>query len=86
VHLGIAEKIGAVPDVVGARRIGAFVASGMLLPSIIAIATVWGFWRWIPRASCVGRSGPLLADRAASRRVPRVERVLGIVGKGVTRH
>jgi hypothetical protein len=39
VHLGFAEEIGAVADVVGARRITAWVAGAMLLARLGAIAT-----------------------------------------------
>ena len=38
VHLGIAEKIGAIPDVIGARRIAVFVAGGMLFANLGGIA------------------------------------------------
>jgi hypothetical protein len=39
VHLGFAEEIGAIADVVGARRITAWVAGVMLLARLGAIAT-----------------------------------------------
>jgi len=65
VHLGIAKEIGAVPDVISARRITAFVAGGMLLPNLSAIATVRGFRRRISTVSRVGRRWSVPTDGAA---------------------
>ena len=87
VHLGIAEKIGAVADVIGARRITAFVAGGVLVASLGAIAAARGFRHLIPGAfACWMELGLCCADGAARGGVAQVAGVLRIVGKGVARH
>ena len=54
-HLGIAEEIRPVTDVILAPRVAAFLAGGMLLPSVGAIATARGLRRRNPTVSRVGR-------------------------------
>jgi len=55
VHLGIAEEIGPVPDVISAGRIAALLAAGMLRPNFGAIAAVRGASRGISTAWRVGK-------------------------------
>jgi hypothetical protein len=86
VHLGIAEEIRAITDVIRAWGSTPFVAGRMLAPSFGAIATGRGFRRGIPTVSCIGRCCSVLTDGAARGRVAGVQRVLRIVGKGVARH
>ena len=73
VHLGIAEEIGAIPDVIGARRIAAFVAGRMLLAGFGAIAAARGFRRRTPALS-VYRKKPVCADGQADAETRRAHR------------
>jgi hypothetical protein len=83
VHLGIAEKVAAITDVIRARKVAAFVAGGMLFANLGAIAAARDFRHGLVGIPGDGRTRPMLADRAAYGRVTRVARVLRIVGKDV---
>jgi hypothetical protein len=85
-HLGIAEEIRAITDVIRAWGSIPFVAGGMLVTSFAAIATARGLRLRISTISRVGRCCSVLRDRAPRKRGARVQRVLRIVGKGVARH
>ena len=86
VHLGIAEEIRAITDVIRAWGSTPFVAGGMLVPSFGAIATARGLRRGIPTVTRVRRRWSAWADGAARGRVAHVAGVSRIVGKGVARH
>jgi hypothetical protein len=51
VDLGIAEEIGAITDVIGARRITAFVVGGVLFANFGASAVARDFRRGLPSVS-----------------------------------
>jgi hypothetical protein len=86
VHLGIAEEIRAITDVIRAWGSTPYVAGGMLFPSFGAVVTARGLRRGIPTVSCIGRCCSVLTDGATRGGVARLAGVLRIVGKGVARH
>jgi hypothetical protein len=86
VHFGIAEEIGAIPDVIGAGRIIAFVAGRMLFSILGSVSAARGFRRRTSAILCVGRSRSVLTNRPTRGCVARIPGVLRVVAKGVSGH